>query len=60
MKIYFAGTGSRESMNLNRRLKVKNHLESYVALNENTCEKLFKKLIGEENENTNKQPTRNS
>lgn len=60
MKIYLAGTLSRENMNLNRRLKVKNHLESYVALNEKTFEKVLKNLLGERNESTDKRIPRNS
>jgi hypothetical protein len=60
MKIYFAGTTSRESMGLNKKLGVKNHLESYVAFNSKDTEKLFKKLFGEENENQNKVTTRNT
>lgn len=60
MKIYLAGTLFRENMNLNRRLKVKNHLESYVTLNEKTFEKVLKNLLGERNESTDKRIPRNS
>jgi hypothetical protein len=60
MKIYFAGTISRENMGINERLKVKNHLESYFAFKSVNQEKFFQKLLGEKNESKDSGVKRNS
>jgi len=50
MKIYFAGTRSRESMELNKRLGVVNHLESYLVFLSGDPKKFFNKLLNREKE----------
>ena len=60
MKIYFAGTISRENMGINEQLKVKNHLESYFAFKSVNQEKFFQKLLGEKNESKDSGVKRNS
>jgi hypothetical protein len=61
MKIYFAGTKSRENMGINKRLKVLNHLESYYAISTKNFEKFLKDLLEREiDENTNDRTEGNS